>query len=406
MPAGFPPIGTAGGRRAADVAKVLATAFSCFVLIVAQSAATSRSFAAKHGDRVDVNRDILGLSGANLAAGLSGTFVVNGSPTKTQILDRAGGRTQVSNLTMAAVVLVFTVFATGLLTNMPEATLAGIVFMIGVSLIDLPGLRKIRRERFSEFVVACLTGFVVFAVGVEQGIVLAVVASVVEILRRAYRPRDFVIQRDLAGDPQYLPATPGTQSAPGLIVFRFDAQLFYANASRFCDDLKALVEGAPEPVRWVLIDAAPLDDVDYSAGSPAQGPRRLPRLARGIRVGLVRADDALMSALRTYEVVGDGSPMQRIPDDGGWTGGVQGRPGGRALSRQREDLIDPLGQCCGVGAGTARSAGRLSGLATGAVSGVRTARGVRPAGRPRMPSPTVPGLEPSTVRDRHPLAVP
>ncbi len=157
-----------------------------------------------------------------------------------------------------------------------------------------------------------MTGFVVFAVGVGQGIVLAVVASVVEILRRAYRPRDFVVQQDLAGDPQYLPATPGTQSAPGLIVFRFDAQLFYANASRFSDDLKALVDGAPEPVRWVLIDAAPLDDVDYSAGVQLKDLGAY-LAARGIRVGLVRGDDALISALRTYEVLGDGSPMRAFP---------------------------------------------------------------------------------------------
>ena len=92
--------------------KVLGIAFSCFVLIIAQSAATSRSFAMRHGERVDVNRDIVGLSGANFAAGLTGTFVVNGSPTKTQILDGQKGRTQLANLTMSAAVLVVVLFAT------------------------------------------------------------------------------------------------------------------------------------------------------------------------------------------------------------------------------------------------------------------------------------------------------
>jgi MFS superfamily sulfate permease-like transporter len=308
VPSGAPPIGLPQGVSLSDVWLVLPTAFSCFVLIVAQSAATSRSFAAKHGDRVDVNRDIVGLSGASFAAGLSGTFVVNGSPTKTQILDQQRGRTQVANMTMAAVVLLFALFFTSLLTNMPKATLAGIVFMIGFSLIDVPGLKKINRERFSEFVIACLTGFVVFGVGVEQGIILAIVASILEIIRRAYSPKDFVVVRDADGTPSYLAAEPGAQSAPGLVVFRFDAELFYANASRFCDDVKALVDGAPDPVRWVLLDAASLTDVDYSAGIQLRDLAGF-FSARGIHVGLVRADDDLIATLTTYEVLGEDSEV-------------------------------------------------------------------------------------------------
>ena len=308
VPSGAPPIGLPQGLSLSDVWLVLPTAFSCFVLIVAQSAATSRSFAAKHGDRVDVNRDIVGLSGASLSAGLSGTFVVNGSPTKTQILDQQRGRTQVANMTMAAVVLLFALFFTSLLTNMPKATLAGIVFMIGFSLIDVPGLKKINRERFSEFVIACLTGFVVFGVGVEQGIILAIVASILEIIRRAYSPKDFVVVRDADGTPSYLAAEPGAQSAPGLVVFRFDAELFYANASRFCDDVKALVDGAPDPVRWVLLDSASLTDVDYSAGIQLKDLAGF-FSARGIHVGLVRADDDLIATLTTYEVLGEDSEV-------------------------------------------------------------------------------------------------
>src|SRR4029079_1250398 len=103
-----------------DAAKVLPTALSCFVLIIAQSAATSRSFAMKHGDKVDINRDIVGLSGANLAAGLTGTFVVNGSPTKTEILDEQRGRSQIANLTMALITLLFTMFLTSVLADMPK----------------------------------------------------------------------------------------------------------------------------------------------------------------------------------------------------------------------------------------------------------------------------------------------
>ena len=122
---GFPPIGLPHGIPGRTCRRCSAIAFSCFVLIIAQSAATSRSFAIKHGERVDVNRDIVGLAGANIAAGLTGTFVVNGSPTKTQILDEQKGRTQLANMTMSAVVLLFVLFFTGLLTDMPKAVLAG-----------------------------------------------------------------------------------------------------------------------------------------------------------------------------------------------------------------------------------------------------------------------------------------
>ncbi|MGB7979532.1 MAG: SulP family inorganic anion transporter [Candidatus Nanopelagicales bacterium] len=312
VPSGPPPVGLPQGLSVSDAVKVLGVAFSCFVLIIAQSAATSRSFAAKHGDRVDVNRDIVGLSGASIAAGLSGTFVVNGSPTKTQILDQQHGRTQVANITMAAMVLLFAIFFTGLLTNMPKATLAGIVLMIGFSLIDALGLKQIKRERYSEFLVACLTGFVVFAVGVEQGIILAIVASIVEIIRRAYRPKDFVVVQDIGGTPSYVTAAPGTQSAPGLVIFRFDAELFYANASRFTDDVKELVDGAPDPVRWVLLDASSLTDVDYSAGIQLKDLSSFVH-SRGIQVGLVRADVDLIATLTTYQVIGEGMPTRTFP---------------------------------------------------------------------------------------------
>jgi high affinity sulfate transporter 1 len=299
---GFPPLGLPGGLTWGDVPAAAATAFACFVLIVAQSSATSRSFAAKHGQRVDVNRDLVGLGGANLAAGLTGTFVVNGSPTKTEILDDQKGRTQVANIVMALVALVFVLFAAGLLTNMPTSVLAGIVFVIGIGLIDLRGLRRIRRRRFSEFVIALVTSVVVFGVGVGLGIALAVVLSILEIIRRAYRPSDFVIGKGDHARREYVPAEPGAQSLPGLVVFRFDAQLFYANANRFLDDVKAVFEGAPDPVRWLVLDCSAIDDVDYSAGVALVELVEYVHQS-GANFGIARADDRLLDTLRTYGVL-------------------------------------------------------------------------------------------------------
>ena len=269
---GFPPIGLPdAGIELSQLPLLIPVAFSCFVLIVAQSAATSRSFAMRHGQKVDINRDIVGLSGANIAAGLSGTFVVNGSPTKTQILDEQKGRTQLANVTMSLVVLVVVLFLTGLLTDMPKAVLGAIVFLIGIDLIDIAGLRRVWAARRSEFVIAALTGVVVFAVGVEQGIILALVASIIEMVRRQYRPDRFVMGVNKNGTPSYQPATPGAQSAPGLLVFRYDADLFYANANQFVDDVQSLVTAAPDPVRWLVLDCSSIPDVDYSAGMALDG---------------------------------------------------------------------------------------------------------------------------------------
>ncbi|MGD9529035.1 MAG: SulP family inorganic anion transporter [Pseudonocardia sp.] len=305
---GFPPIGLPDGIDWSDAWKVLPTAFSCFVLIIAQSAATSRSFAMRHGDRVDVNRDIVGLSGANLAAGLSGTFVVNGSPTKTQILDTQKGRTQLANLTMAVTVLAVALFATTALEDMPKAVLAAIVFLIGIELIDAVGMRRLWRRRRSEFVIALVTAVVVFTIGVEEGIVLAIVMSVIDLVRRQYSPRDFVIRPDVHGGVAYTAARDGVQSLPGLVVFRYDAQLFYANANRFVDDVEQVVESAPDPVRWLILDAGAIDDIDYSAGVSLSG--LLDYLdSHGITFALARLDDGLVHTLDVYGL------LARIPQD-------------------------------------------------------------------------------------------
>jgi high affinity sulfate transporter 1 len=299
---GFPPIGLPQGISMSNLATCLGIAFSCFILIIAQSAATSRSFAMKHGQNVDVNRDIVGLAGANLAAGMSGTFVVNGSPTKTQILDEQKGRTQLANLTMSGIVLLVVLFFTTVLTDMPKSVLGAIVFLIGIDLIDVLGLRRIARRRQSEFVIALVTAVVVCAVGVEQGIILAIVVSILEVIRRHYKPKDFVVSVSPSGDESYAKALPGIQSDPGLIIFRYDSDLFYANANRFVDDVEALIDKAPDLVRWLILDAKSVDDIDYSAGISIGG--LLDYLtARQVTFALSGADTALVDTLRGYDLL-------------------------------------------------------------------------------------------------------
>jgi MFS superfamily sulfate permease-like transporter len=305
---GFPPIGLPSGVSGGDAVDVVGIAASCMIIIIAQSAATSRSFGMKHGDRVDVNRDILGLSGANAAAGLTGTFVVNGSPTKTQILEGQKGRTQVANVTLAAVTLIFTLFLTSLLQDMPEAVLGAIVFLVGVEMIDITGFKRLFRRRRSEAIVATITAAVVCAIGVEQGIVLAIVLSGIELIRRQYAPHDFLERPGQPEDRRYVQVAAGGQSEPGIVVFRFDAPLFYANANRFIDDIQLVVEHAPDPVQSLILDAGTISDVDYSAGQAIS--RLLDYLdAHSIQFGLAAADPALLETLDSYDL------LARVPAD-------------------------------------------------------------------------------------------
>src|SRR6266536_2737520 len=157
------------------------TAASMFVVILAQSAATSRAYAAKYEEEVSEATDLVGLGAANAAAAFTGTFVVNGSPTKAQIVDSAGGRSQLSPLTAAAVVLVVLVLLTGPLAALPVAALAAVVFLIAIELIDVAGMRRILAARRHEFAVALLTTVAVVGLGVEYGIVLAVIAAIGDV---------------------------------------------------------------------------------------------------------------------------------------------------------------------------------------------------------------------------------
>jgi sulfate permease, SulP family len=244
---------------------LLPVAASCFVVIVAQSAATSRAFALRYRERVDEDADILGLAAANAAAAATGTFVVNGSPTQTAMAERAGARSQLAQLVFAGIVLLVLVALTGPLQYLPRCVLAAIVFTIAVGMIDPAGLRDIRRESPGEFSLALLTAAVVVAVGVEQGILLAIVLSLFRHVRHSYRPHTMVLAPDATGRWTPMPAKPGAQTEPGLIIYRFGADLFYANDHRFTDEVRSLLEHAPSPVRWFIVDADAITDIDYSA---------------------------------------------------------------------------------------------------------------------------------------------
>lgn len=269
VPGGLPHLGLPAFSWS-DVLTVLPVAGSCFIVILAQSAATSRAYAIRYRQPFDQNVDLIGLAMANVAAGCSGTFVVNGSPTKSAIVDNGGGRSQVSHLTTALVVLVVLLFLTRPLSFLPNAVLAALVFHIGIKLVDHRGLRDIYRKTKREFWVAVATAATVVVIGVEQGIVLALVLSLLEHVRRSYHPHMAVVLSDDREHWRLESAEPGRMLLPGLVMFWFGADLFYANASAFCAKVRQLVDESPEPVRWLVTDASAITGVDYSAGRAIQ----------------------------------------------------------------------------------------------------------------------------------------
>lgn len=265
VPSGLPSIGLPSGVGWSDVVPLLATSVSMVLVILAQSAATSRAYAIKYQDRFVENNDLVGLSVANLAAGFSGTFPVNGSPTKTEMADEANSKTQVAMISMAITVAIVLLFLTKPLQYMPNAVLSAVVFLIGVKLVKLTEMAEIRRLRVDEFVIATVTAVVVVTIGVEQGIILAIVLSLLEHVRRHYDAPDAVLQRDAQQNLVEIPASPGARTEPGLVVYRFGVGLFYANATRLSEDVLALVD-VSEPPRWFVLLADAMDDVDFTGG--------------------------------------------------------------------------------------------------------------------------------------------
>jgi high affinity sulfate transporter 1 len=270
-----------------DAARLSATAASLAVVILAQSAAVSRGFAAKNGYRVDTNADLYALGAANAGSAISGGFAINGSPPRTAAGDDAGSRSQMVNVTMGVVVALVLLLASGLFEYVPSPVLDGIVLGVGIGLIKVGELRRIYHVRRSEFWTALLCLVVVALVGVEQGILLAVVISLVNRFRREYHPYDEVLLVDgvvsprLQGRLRRLPA----ESLDGIVVYRFGTSLFFANALRFEERVGEVLASCARPVKVFVIYANAITDIDVT-GAETLRAVGMDLQRRGIRLVL------------------------------------------------------------------------------------------------------------------------
>lgn len=280
---------------------LLGVSAACFVVILAQSAATSRAYAARYEEKFDENVDLVGLGLSNVAAGISGTFVVNGSPTKTEMVDSAGGRTQIAQVVTLGVVIVVLLFLAGPFSYLPGAVLATIVFTIGVHLIDVNGMNSLFFRRPVEFMVALITALTVVFTSVGWGIALAIVLSTIAHLRHSYRPLNFLLVESPRGWTLH-PVESGKQAAPGLAVYQFGANLYYANEARFTSEILDIADTARPPLRWLCVSASSIQDIDFS-GSEALKQLHGELRKRGVVLVMSAVEEPVMRQLDRDKLV-------------------------------------------------------------------------------------------------------
>jgi SulP family sulfate permease len=289
---------------------------SCAVMILTQSSATSRIYATKHYQQPNENVDLMALSAANAAAALSGAFVVNGSPTQTAMMEDAGGQSQLAQVTTAAAVGLVLLFLTRPLQYLPICALGALVFLVALRLIDLKGLRDIRAESVQEFALALMTAVVVVLVGLEQGIVLAMVVSLLRIVRHSYRPHSGVLVADANGTWKLVPVAPDVMTEPGLVLYRFGAELFYANAAQFLEEVSCVIQPMPTMVRWVVVDSEAMTHIDYTASRVVMALKKNLDEA-GIELAFARMPWDLRSDFERHhltESIGAGRIFDRLHD--------------------------------------------------------------------------------------------
>jgi len=264
LPSGLPAL-TLPSPTLHEAAALIAPAAGIALVAAADTIASARAFAQRGGYRLEPNLDLIGLGAANLSSGVSGGISVSASAARTAVAESVGSRSQVAGVSAALLMIAVLLFFTRPLQNVPNAALAAVVISAVLRLIEVPALRRSWRVRRSEFLVALATTAGAVAFGLLQGILIAVAVSILDFVRRATLPHDAVIGRIEGRQGLFDVARyPDARTERGLVVYRFDASLFYANAERFLERALRLVDGTPD-VKWFVLDASVISDVDVTA---------------------------------------------------------------------------------------------------------------------------------------------
>jgi MFS superfamily sulfate permease-like transporter len=284
----------------ANLELLAAAAVGIALVSFADTSVLSRTFAIRGGYRVDPNQELVALGVANVATGVFQGFPISSSASRTPVAEAAGAKTQVTGLVGAITIALLLVFFPNLVRNLPDAALAAVVMSAAVGLVEVEGVRKLYRMRKSEFVLAlaCFVGVAAF--GVIEGILIAVGLALLDFIRRAWRPYDAVLGR-VDGLKGYHDVSryPEAKRVPGLVLFRWDAPLFFANAEVFADRIREAIRSSPTAARWVVVTAAPVTDLDTTAADVLKDlDKDLP--GAGIDLRFAEMKDPIKDKLKQY----------------------------------------------------------------------------------------------------------
>ena len=308
LPVGLPPL-TIPPLAGGDILALVPAALGIALVSATDTSVLSRTFSLRRHEEVDQDRELLALGGANLATGLLSGMPISSSASRTPVAEAAGARSQLTSVVGALAIAVMLVADPGLLEDLPTATLAAVVIAAGLSLVEIGAIARLWRLGSSEFWLALASFLGVAFVGVIEGVFFAVALSLLAFIRRAWWPHDAVMGRaDGVKGYHDLTYYPEARQVPGLVLYRFDAPLFFANADVFRDRIRERIASAEGPVRWVVVAAEPITDVDTTAAAMLD-TLEAELAAAGITLAFAELKDPVRAKLRRY------GALERVPDE-------------------------------------------------------------------------------------------
>ncbi|NGN68221.1 sulfate permease [Streptomyces sp. A7024] len=311
LPEGLPPF-TIPDIRFDDLAPLFIGALGIALVSLADTISNASAFAARTGQQVRGSDEMVAIGSANLAAGLFQGFPVSTSGSRTAVAERAGAKSQITGVVGALLIVLMLVFVPGLFRSLPQPALAAVVITASLSLADFAGTRRLWRQRKAEFLLSVAAFLGVALLGVLPGIAIAVGLSILNVFRRAWWPYNAVLGR-VPGLEGYhdIRSYPEAGRLPGLVILRFDAPLFFANAKSFRGEVMRLARDEPQP-RWILIAAEPITDVDTTAADVLE---ELDRTLNELGISLVFAElkDPVRRKVERYELTRTIDPDHFFP---------------------------------------------------------------------------------------------
>jgi len=296
IPSGLPKLGLPD-LRFSDVWNLLPSSLILTLIVFTDAILTARLFAEKHGEKVDASRELIGLGVANIASGFLQGFPAGASQSRTAVDETAEGKTQLVGIVAAALMLAFLLWFTRLLQSLPQMVLAVIIIVAAINLFEFKPLQKVYRVRRVEFYLALVTLIGVLSIGVLAGILVAVLLALIVVIGRISRPHDAVLGSVEGVDGyQDIEVYANSETEPGLIVYRFDAPLFFANAEYFLTQVQELIDASNPPIEWLLIDAEAIVDIDVTAAE-ALSKLQSELERKGVIMAIARASHPLQRML-------------------------------------------------------------------------------------------------------------